>query len=505
VAAQRSIPRNFTANLFGTGWSAVLSFVLVPIYVRLMGIEAYGLVGFFAVLQATLNLLDLGLSATMNREMARYSALPDAGQEARDFVRTLEAVYWQLAVFIGLTLAGLAPLLATRWLRSDTLPATELNGALLLIALVSALQWPVSLYTNGLLGLQAQVLVNGINAVAVTIRGIGAVLVLSFVSRTPTTFFAWQAVASALQISTLAVALWQCLPPAARRARFRVQLLKKVRQFAAGVTGIMAAGLLLTQLDSIVLSKLMPLDVFGSYSVASLAANALYMVAGVVYASVFPRMTVLAASGDIGAWASFYHRSCQTLSVLLLPAASVLVLFAPEVLFVWTGRLTVAEKVPGVLSILATAGTLSGLFWMPYGAQLAEGWTRLMLLGNGLAVVVLTPLAFVLASLFGPRGGASVRLILSLGYILIVVPLMHRRILKGEFWRWCMEDVGRPLLAVAVTTVIGRWLLGPSGSRVELAVRLVAVAGSALVAAALVTPWVRGRAVLHLRWARHGR
>ncbi len=86
-----------------------MSLLLVPFYVRLLGVEAYGLIGFYATLQGSLRILDLGLSQTMNRQMAHYQAFPDKAGEARDFVRTIELGYWAVGHRDGAALVGAAP------------------------------------------------------------------------------------------------------------------------------------------------------------------------------------------------------------------------------------------------------------------------------------------------------------------------------------------------------------------------------------------------------------
>ena len=53
-----------------------------------MGIEAYGLVGVFTTLQAMLSLMDMGLSTTLNRALARYSAQSGQAQEMRNGCRS---------------------------------------------------------------------------------------------------------------------------------------------------------------------------------------------------------------------------------------------------------------------------------------------------------------------------------------------------------------------------------------------------------------------------------
>jgi O-antigen/teichoic acid export membrane protein len=77
----------------GAGWSAILQFLSVPLVVNLIGVEGYGLVGFFTTLQVSLQMLDLGFSATINRELARYSSRAENSDEARDLLRTMEVVY----------------------------------------------------------------------------------------------------------------------------------------------------------------------------------------------------------------------------------------------------------------------------------------------------------------------------------------------------------------------------------------------------------------------------
>ena len=94
IPGMSPVKKNFVANLTGSGWSAILGLACTPLYVKFLGMEAYGLIGFYLTMNGVIQVLDLGLSPTMTREMARYSALPEKAGEARDFVRTLEIGYW---------------------------------------------------------------------------------------------------------------------------------------------------------------------------------------------------------------------------------------------------------------------------------------------------------------------------------------------------------------------------------------------------------------------------
>lgn len=61
---------NLAANCVGQVTSIVLGIVTVPIYVRYLGIEAYGLITFNVVLLGWMQVLDMGLTPTLCREMA---------------------------------------------------------------------------------------------------------------------------------------------------------------------------------------------------------------------------------------------------------------------------------------------------------------------------------------------------------------------------------------------------------------------------------------------------
>ena len=76
-----SVRRNIAANFAGKAWHGIFSLAFVPIYIKLMGVEVYGLLGIFLSLSALFALLDTGLSATLNRELSRLSVAENSAQE----------------------------------------------------------------------------------------------------------------------------------------------------------------------------------------------------------------------------------------------------------------------------------------------------------------------------------------------------------------------------------------------------------------------------------------
>src|SRR6267378_8005452 len=113
--------RNLLAGLANSVWTALVGLAVVPLYLKYLGIEAYGLIGFFATTQALFQLLDFGLSMTINREVARRTASGNS-KDARNLLHTLAVIYWGIAGVIALVIAAMASLIAQHWLQSRHLP-----------------------------------------------------------------------------------------------------------------------------------------------------------------------------------------------------------------------------------------------------------------------------------------------------------------------------------------------------------------------------------------------
>ena len=482
------VKTNFFANLAGSGWAALVGLACTPLYIRFIGMEAYGLIGFYFMLQGVIQILDLGLTPTMNREMARYSVLPGRTGEARDFVRTLEVGYWAIGILIGCIVWYSAPYIASHWIKAGNISPAEVRRAVTIMGTLTALQWPLTLYHGGLLGLQRQVVHNGITIAISTLSGGGALLVLWLVSPTVSAFFTWQIAVSLLQVGVTTFALWRCLPGSGHTARFDPGITRNIWRFAAGMSGITITALILTQLDKVILSKMLTLKTFGYYVLAGLVGNGF---SGVLIApmfnTIFPRFSALVAAGDEKSLHAMYHGSTQVMAVMILPAAVVIAFFSKEIMHLWTGNLEIANNTAPIVSILVGGTALNGLMHLPYALQLSHGWTRIGLAINTVFIVTLVPAIVLMTTHFGTVGAASVWMGLNTIYMIIGVPLTHRRLLKGEAVRWFTKDVGIPLAGSLAIAGVARLVFPDfeSASRfipgsLLLLVFVITVAGAAM-------------------------
>lgn len=485
-----SVRRNVIASGVSSGWTALVHLLMVPVYLRYLGIEAFGLVSFFVTLQAWLAVLDLGLSPTLNREMARWQAGLHTPEGIRDLLTSMEFVYGGMAVVLGAAVGLGSSWVTTEWLQLQALAPATAAKALALMGLVIGVQWVGTLYRSALLGLQEHVWLGKLTVVLVTGRALGTWGTLAFVAPDVVAFVLVQCMISAIEAGMLAVHVRRRLPTATRRGRFSLDALRGVWRFAAELSAIAVLATLLTQVDKLLLAALLPLEEFGYFSLAVAVAGALSVVIVPVHNAAYPRLAQLAAGSDRFALATEYHRLAQLLSIVLLPCALVLAVFARELVLLWTDDKATAEHVAPVLTLWAVGTALNGVMHLPYAAQLAHGWPRLALLVNAAAVAILIPATLYWVPREGAIAAAWIWVVINASYLAFSVPVMHMRILQAEKWKWYLQDLLAPLLpaalAVAVSAILHRQIqpLSPAGGVVFMATTVLVACLAAAAATA---------------------
>lgn len=475
--------RNILAGLASSIWSALIGLIAVPFYLKYLGIEAYGLIGFFVTAQGLLQLLDFGLAPTINREVARCSTAGNL-KEAQQLLHTLTFVYWSIAGAIALILFVLSPFIARYWLQSQHISQATISHAVTLMGLVMIFRWPTGLYQGVLMGAQRLTIVSAISMAMVTLSSIGAITVLAFISPTIQAFFVWQAIVGLAYVAAVRLAAWRAIGRGS--AKFDFNELKRVWRFSAGMSGVAVSAIILMQLDKILLSKLLSLDDFGRYMLASTLAGGLYVLLTPVFNAVYPRMSALVVLSDTDRLKDLYRSGTRLLLSALFPLAITAIIFAKQIILLWTGNAEVASRVAPVLSLFLIGTALNGVMHFPYALQLAYGITRLPLLINAVLMAVSVPITIFLSLWHGATGGAAAWAILNGVYVLLGTWLTHRVLLKGMALRWLAADVAMPL-AVASSIIVfsGRAindLVIPDYAKLALAAFVALVAFMAILA-----------------------
>lgn len=497
-AADVPLSGSFVSNLAGVGWMAAMQLAFTPLFIRYVGVEGYGLIGFSITLNALLQVLDFGFAPTINRWLSRYAAGHEEARHARDFAKTLEVGSWLIAAAAGLALVALAGTIARVWLHDTRIGDDALRRSLMLMACTIAAQLPATYYQSGLLGLRRPYGMNALRALAATASMGGAALVLATVSPTVTSYFAVHAIVALLHVIALRIALWSALPADDRPARFRPEVLRSAWRFTAGMTAIAVGAAIVAQVDRLIVIRLVSLEEFGYYAVAWTVASGLAVVSLPAMNTLFPRFSGIYATGDEAQLRDRYHSGSQALSVLLLPVACVVAWFAGPILAAWTGNPAVARNAAPLATLLTAGMALNGLMHAVYALQLAAGATRLALRLTILQLAVIVPLVAILAWRYGVLGAACAWPAMNAIYFAAGSIATYRLLLPGAGVRWLVSDVGVPLVAALAVTAAA-WALVPlPASRAGAILVIGCVLAVATIASALVTRTTREAILRHL-------
>lgn len=471
-----SLKHNLTANFLSQGYIAIIGVALVPLYIKYMGAEAYGLVGFYALLQRWFNVLDMGLTPTMAHETARFHGGGITALDYRRLVRALEGIFFAVALAGGALLFLSAPWVGGHWLKVETLPLSEVALCLQMIAIIVALRWMGGLYRGAVTGAERLVWLSGFTSIVATLRFVAVVPILVWVDNSATVFFGFQLATAVFEIAGLMWMSSRLLPPVPPGVRLKWDWapLKPILGFSLTIAFTSTVWVLVTQSDQLILSKLLPLADYGYFTVAILVASGLMIVSGPVSSAIMPRMTNLQAKGDHAGLIDIYRKSTQLIVVTAVPAALVLAFFPHQVLWAWTGDATLMEKVTPVLRLYAIGYGILTVGAFPYYLQYAKGNLRLHLIGNIFFAVLLIPSIIWSAINYGMIGTGWAWLISNAIYFMVWTPVVHRRFAPGLHWNWLLGDIVKPCWLAAAVGAAAFWFVAWSSNRAVLAAELVA-------------------------------
>lgn len=474
-------------------WNAVISFAVLPIYLSYLGTESIGVVSAFSSVQAMLALMDCSLSASLTREIARASAVNNQWERTKNLSRTMEAAYWGLALLAGGILICSVPIISNDWLNPETLSRTEIREALYLGAIGLICQWPSTLYSGGLAGLQKQKIMAVVSVSIATSRAAITIFCLWMFTPTVLTIFIVGIAVGLTQSIVMRFLFWRSMPGYPMLGQFQFRLIKDIWRFAVGLSVITITTVMLLQADKIILSRLLPLGEFGIYTISVAIASALYIVSGSFFVVTFPKLCELVAANDHAKLISFYHTASQLLSVLVTPASAVIFFFSSELLILWTRNINVAQQGHKILSIYVVGSVLNCILSIPYAAQLAFGRLRMAMATNLICLALAFPLMYFLFQTYGSLSGAITWGIINFILLSTMAYVTNKRFSQNEARQWYISDVAIPSICSFAAIAVFRLLMPDLKDRFYIFVEVATALILGTACALLFTPDIRRR------------
>lgn len=431
------------ANYLGQAVTVALGIIMVPIYVRHLGIEAYGLIAFNAVLLAWVQVLDLGLSPTLCLEFAtRRRGVSE--NDARVLLQSLEKFVAVVCVMLILLSSFIAPFFARDWMNAKALPPREIEIAFVLMVMTVSARWLSSLYRGGLVGIDRQ---RALNVVIVTFAIIRSVLVVPLIDKWPhiEILFTWQLGASIAEALTMRLVLGHAVYAPIITKTFSRAILMARAKLSLSIAFSALVWASTTQIDKVILSKILPLSAFGEFGMATLLASGIILLAGPIQQAFIPRFTAEGV-GDGGRVVSSYFLATEVTMIAVIPVAAIFASAPDAVLRLWSASAPSTPDAWRVLQCYAIGNACLAIGGLSYLVQFAKGDLSLHIKGNTAFLIALVPAITYGAFHGGARGVAYAWLALNVFQILVWVNVVHQKFMPGINRDWYQNLAARVTL-----------------------------------------------------------
>lgn len=448
---QMSLKKNIVANYLSQFYSTGIGIAVLPLYIRHLGPEAYGLVGFFTMLQSWFGLLDLGLTPTIARETARFHGGALDAQTYRKLVRALSVVFMIIAGVGAIAIAGLSDFIAERWLTFHVLTKSDVIKTVQIMGLCVAIRWMCGLYRGVVTGGEQLVWLGGFSSFIATLRFVAVFATMYVFGFTPNVFFLHQLAVALIELVGLALKCKASLPKAGSGgvgSSFAV--IRPMLKLALTIAFTSSVWIAVTQSDRLILSGILNLSDYGYFSLAVMVAGGISLMTGPAGTAMMPRMAKLHAEGKHEEMITTYRTLTQLVVAIAITTSVTLVVCAKPVLYAWTGNQVLTEHAYRVVRLYAIGNAILAAGQLPFVLQYAKGNLLYHLFGNIVVAVLLLPGIVVAARTYGGVGAGYIWVSVNAFYLVVWATVTHLKLVPGLHRKWFFGDV----VAVAMPGVV---------------------------------------------------
>ena len=152
MPSNNSLKKNVVANYTSQIYSTLVSILFFPLYLKYLGAESYGLIGFFAMMQVWFALLDFGLSPLISRETTRYKSGALKQSEYYSLLKSLAFVFFIIGLIGYLSIYFLSAFISRDWFELELLSTEVVSNSIQIMGGVVVFRWLSGLLRGILIG-----------------------------------------------------------------------------------------------------------------------------------------------------------------------------------------------------------------------------------------------------------------------------------------------------------------------------------------------------------------
>jgi O-antigen/teichoic acid export membrane protein len=436
-----NLRKNVIANYLGRFYTIIIGIVVLPIYLKYLGAEAYGLVGFFTMLMSWMMLLDMGFSQVLSREAARLKDKVNGLVELKLTLRSVESMMLIVSFFVFLTVFISSDWISIHWLNIKELSYKTVEQAIKLMGFILILKWYVSLYNSLILGFEEQVWLNIYKITIATFRFVGGLVLVIYITNDIFYYFIYQTIVAVTEFMVLKRKIYKNLPKNRRILLPSIESIKNIAPFALGLAYTSGVWVVYTQLDKLLLSHYIPLKEYGYFSLVVLVSGAIMQFSSPLSQAILPRMTALLSNNREEEMLVIYKKGTQYISILIFSIVGIVSFYSYELLYAWTGDTIAATWASPILFWYALGNAVLAIAAFQYYLQFAHGNLTYHIKFNTYFPLFALPIVFYAVSYYGAMGAGIAWFTIQFISFLFWPPFIHNKFAKGIHKDWILQGI----------------------------------------------------------------
>lgn len=437
--------KNLVFNFFSNIYLSILTIVSAPFLIDILGLELYGIVGFYTSLQIALMVFDFGVTAVVTRETSIYHYGRSSRKKYENFIGFYAKLFLFISSFLFLILYLFSDKMATHWFDVNTILRKDLHFVLILMFLIVCVRFYSGFYKALLIGAEKFVWISLFNTFYATLRFIVVLFVIYFFENKIQSYFIYQLIVSFFELLVLDYKCLKFFKINILRITFSTKrafyVLKKNKNLLLTTASVTILWLLATQIDDILLSHFLKLDRYGAYSIISNLTNGVYLFGGIIGITVLPKLVGLFAQGKLTEFNESISMGTQLASVVVFSVAATFFVLSNEIVSLFIkDRLLIAVSAE-CLVFLGFANAFMILNNYPYYFQFSAGKNSMHLVGCVFMLVGSLISLFIIRDEKNVEVFAKGWFLTQLIYFVSWTPFSMMKFKYKQILRWYIKDI----------------------------------------------------------------
>ena len=421
---------------------------MLPFYLKYLGAEAYGLVGFFTMLMSWMVLLDMGLTTTLQREIARLKDKVNGLLELKTLAASIEVFFLIVGIVLVFTIFLGSNWIATNWLDVKELSIDTVAICIKLMAFMIGFRWFVGLYSGAVMGFEDQVWLNKYKIIITSFKFIGSYLLIVYITDNIIHFFVYQLIIGITEYSIIKIKLNNYFYKV-ENAKLSFSALKEVAPFALGIAYTSGIWVFVMQLDKLMLSHYLSLKEYGYFSLVVVISNAILQLFQPIGNAILPRMASLLSNDKDSEMIALYHKSTQLVAIIIFSTSGMVAFFSYDLIYSWSGSVEAAKWAAPILFWYALGNAAVALLSFQYYMQYAHGNLKYHIRGNTVFGFFQIALIVYAVHFYGAVGAGITWFGLQTFFLLFWPGYIHGKFAPGIHKDWIVKDI-LPILLTSI-------------------------------------------------------